>query len=59
MKDDRSVMTAFCNIVQRFPDLYDHNSDTYRRWCAESAWEKVADCVRNELNEDCTGNFYI
>ncbi|XP_053603555.1 uncharacterized protein LOC128671250 [Plodia interpunctella] len=54
MKDDRRVIMEFCKIVQRFPELYDHSSDTYRRWCAENAWEKVADCVRNELHEECT-----
>ncbi|KAM3967369.1 uncharacterized protein ACR2FA_011717 [Aphomia sociella] len=54
MRDNRKVMRQFVKIIERYPDLYDHNSDTYRRWCADKAWEKVVDCVKAELNEDCT-----
>ncbi|XP_026755621.2 uncharacterized protein LOC113515563 [Galleria mellonella] len=53
MKDDREVIKQFVKIIERYPDIYDHNSDTYRRWCAEKAWKKVADCVRTELKEEC------
>ncbi|CAG9795212.1 unnamed protein product [Diatraea saccharalis] len=53
--DDQTSL-QFVKIVEKFPDIYDNNTDTYRRWCAHRAWDKIVDCVKDEMKIDCTGN---
>ncbi|RVE51910.1 hypothetical protein evm_003376 [Chilo suppressalis] len=50
--DQNSIL--FVKIVERFPDIYDNNTEKYRKWCAIRAWEKVAECVKNEMKITCT-----
>ncbi|CAG9795211.1 unnamed protein product [Diatraea saccharalis] len=51
--DDQTSL-QFVKIVEKFPDIYDNNTDTYRRWCAHRAWDKIVDCVKDEMKIDCT-----
>lgn len=55
MKDNQHLMIELVKIVERFPELYDLNLDSYRTRFSEDAWAKVAACVQAELNEECTG----
>ncbi|KAG6444204.1 uncharacterized protein LOC115456426 isoform X2 [Manduca sexta] len=54
MKDDQLLMKKFVKIVEGYPEIYDNSLDGYRTRHAELAWEKIADDVRRELNEECT-----
>ncbi|PZC85559.1 hypothetical protein B5X24_HaOG216667 [Helicoverpa armigera] len=54
MRDNPNLMTGFVKIIQKYPEIYDPNMDTYRTRFSEMAWTKVAAHVRNELHEDCT-----
>ncbi|XP_063824536.1 uncharacterized protein LOC135074160 [Ostrinia nubilalis] len=52
--DEQTQMVQFVKIIQRYPDIYDHNMETYRRWTADKAWEKVVETVKNEMELDCS-----
>lgn len=54
MKESQQVTIQFVKIVERFPILYDSKIPHRTQVCME-AWEKVAEAVRHELNEQCTG----
>ncbi|XP_075972016.1 uncharacterized protein LOC142973878 [Anticarsia gemmatalis] len=54
MKDSQTLMVRFCRIVERHPEVYDHNLAGYKTRQVDTEWEKIADCVRSELKEECT-----
>ncbi|CAH0605507.1 unnamed protein product [Chrysodeixis includens] len=54
MKDNQHLMIELVKIVERYPELYDLNLDSYRTRFSEEAWAKVAASVQAELNEECT-----
>lgn len=50
-------MIQFVKIIERFPDIYDHNLETYRRYTADKAWDKVVETVKAEMSMECTRKF--
>ncbi|KAL0882337.1 hypothetical protein ABMA27_000846 [Loxostege sticticalis] len=51
---EQAAMIQFVKIIERFPDIYDHNLETYRRYTADKAWDKVVETVKAEMSMECT-----
>ncbi|KAI5644421.1 alcohol dehydrogenase transcription factor myb/SANT-like domain-containing protein [Phthorimaea operculella] len=57
MKDDPETYIKFVKIVERFPEVYNETLEAYKNAKTQSKnWEKIAECVKEELNEHCTAH---